>query len=210
MGPNSAILKCVRLGVALHHAALPAAYRKEVENLLRDSMLKVTISLPTLTRGLYLAATAVIMHSLHRRGEMINVSEFKNVIGRAGRADVDVEGIVLFPMFDDIAEKRRNWKNLIDDLGARDMESGLAFLVWTLLTRMLARIGGDLNQLVDYVANNAAAWDFPEIANEKPEDREHALADWERHVATLDTAILSLIGEDETPDEGVESALDNM
>ena len=31
LGPNSAILKCLRLGVALHHGALPTAYRKEVE-----------------------------------------------------------------------------------------------------------------------------------------------------------------------------------
>ena len=129
LGPTSAILKCLRLGVALHHGALPMAYRKEVERLLRDGVLKVTISSPTLAQGLNLSATAVVMHSLHRHGEMINVSEFKNVIGRAGRAYVDVEGIVLFPMFDDIAKKRRNWEKLINDLGARDMESGLALLV---------------------------------------------------------------------------------
>ncbi|UXS43066.1 DEAD/DEAH box helicase (plasmid) [Agrobacterium tumefaciens] len=210
LGPNSAILKCLRLGVALHHGALPTPYRKEVERLLRDGVLKVTISSPTLAQGLNLSATAVIMHSLHRSGERIDISEFKNVIGRAGRAYVDVEGMVLFPMFDDIAKKRRNWEALIGDLGARNMESGLALLVWTLLSRMHGRVGGDLNQVVDYVANNAAAWTFPEIANEKPEDRERALADWERHVATLDTAILSLIGENDIPDEGIEAALDDI
>lgn len=210
LGPNSAILKCLRLGVALHHGALPTAYRKEVERLLRDNVLKVTISSPTLAQGLNLSATAVIMHSLHRNGERIEISEFKNVIGRAGRAYVDVEGIVLFPMFDDVAKKRRNWEALINDLGARNMESGLALLVWTLLTRMHARVGGDLNQLVDYVINNAAAWTFPEVAKEEPEDRERALADWERHVATLDTAILSLIGENDIPDDGIEAALDDI
>jgi len=208
LGPNSAILKCLRLGVALHHGALPTAYRKEVERLLRDNVLKVTISSPTLAQGLNLSATAVIMHSLHRNGEKIEISEFKNVIGRAGRAYVDVEGMVLFPMFDDIAKKRRNWEALISDLGAREMESGLVRLVAALLSRMRARIGGDLNQLVEYVVNNAAAWTFPEIANEKPEDRTRAFADWERHVATLDTAILSLIGENDIPDEGIEAALD--
>jgi hypothetical protein len=159
----------------LHHGALPTAYRKEVERLLRDNVLKVTISSPTLAQGLNLSATAVIMHSLHRFGERIEISEFKNVIGRAGRAYVDVEGIVLFPMFDDIAKKRRNWEALINDLGARNMESGLVQLVAALLSRMRARIGGDLNQLVEYVVNNAAAWTFPEVANEKPEDRERAL-----------------------------------
>lgn len=210
LGPDSAILKCLRLGVALHHGALPTAYRKEIERLLRDNVLKVTISSPTLAQGLNLSATAVVMHSLHRFGERIDISEFKNVIGRAGRAYVDVEGIVLFPMFDDIAKKRRNWEALINDLGARNMESGLVQLVAALLSRMRARIGGDLSQLVEYVVNNAAAWTFPEVANEKPEGRERALADWEQHVATLDTAILGLIGENDIPDEGVESALDDI
>jgi len=210
LGPDSAILKCLRLGVALHHGALPTAYRKEIERLLRDNVLKVTISSPTLSQGLNLSATAVVMHSLHRFGERIDISEFKNVIGRAGRAYVDVEGIVLFPMLDDIAKKRRNWEALINDLGARNMESGLVQLVAVLLSRMRARIGGDLSQLVEYVVNNAAAWTFPEVANEKPENRERALTDWEQHVATLDTAILSLIGENDIPDEGVEAALDDI
>ena len=161
LGPNSAILKCLRLGVALHHGALPTAYRKEVERLLRENVLKVTISSPTLAQGLNLSATAVIMHSLHRNGEKIEISEFKNVIGRAGRAYVDVEGIVLFPMFDDIAKKRRNWEALINDLGARKMESGLARLVWTLLSRMHARIGGDLNQLDRLCRQQRRGMDFP-------------------------------------------------
>lgn len=208
LGPNSAILKCLRLGVALHHGALPTAYRKEIERLLRDNVLKVTISSPTLAQGLNLSATAVVMHSLYRYGEMIPVSEFKNVIGRAGRAYVDVEGIVLFPMFDDIQKKRKKWEALITDLGAREMESGMVLLVGTLLSRMHARIGGDYNQLIDYVVNNAAAWTFPEVVNESPEVRARAFTDWERHVATLDTAILSLIGDNDIPDAGIEGALD--
>jgi hypothetical protein len=210
LGPHSAILKCLRLGVALHHGALPTAYRKEVEDLLRSNILKVTISSPTLAQGLNLSATAVVMHSLHRAGVRIEISEFKNVIGRAGRAYVDVEGIVLFPMFDDIAKKRSNWEALINDLGARNMESGLVRLVAALLSRMRAQIGGDLNQLVEYVANNAAAWTFPEVANESPENRERALADWQQHVATLDSAVLSLIGENDIPDNEVAAALDGI
>lgn len=210
LGQDSATLKCLRLGVALHHGALPTAYRKEVERLLRDNILKVTISSPTLAQGLNLSATAVVMHSLYRSGKPIEISEFKNVIGRAGRAYVDVEGIVLFPMLKDSVKSRRDWEALINDLGARDMESGLVRLVDALLSRMHIRIGGDRAQLVEYVVNSAVAWTFPEIANEKPKDRERALADWERHVATLDTAILSLIGENDIPDDGIEAALDDI
>lgn len=50
---------------------------------------------------------------------------------------------------------------------------------------MRARIDGDLHLLGDYVINNVAAWVFPEIANEKPEDRERALAEWERTLRRL-------------------------
>jgi len=90
------------------------------------------------------------------------------------------------------------------------MESGLIQLIWSLLNRMHARLGGNLDQLIDYVVNNATAWTFPEVAGEKPEKRERALNEWERHLATLDTAILSLIGEADVPDDQIEAALDNI
>ena len=210
LGPNSTILKCLRLGVALHHGALPTAYRKEVERLLQRGILRVTISSPTLSQGLNLSATALVMYSLHRNRERIKISEFKNVTGRAGRAYVDMEGIVLFPMFDKIARRQSDWEALITDLGAREMESGLVQLVIALLRRMHARIGGDIAQLAEYVVNSADAWTFPEVANEAPKDRERALSEWERHVASLDTAILSLIGESDVPDDGIEAALDDV
>src|SRR5205823_7811653 len=41
LGADSAILRCLRIGVALHHGALPTAYRKEIERLLRENVLKV-------------------------------------------------------------------------------------------------------------------------------------------------------------------------
>ncbi|MGO7038109.1 DEAD/DEAH box helicase [Rhizobium acaciae] len=209
LGPDSDILKCLRLGVALHHGALPTAYRKEVERLLRDNILKVTISSPTLAQGLNLSATAVVMHSLYRKGEIIKVSEFKNVIGRAGRAYVDVEGLVLFPIFEDRRSKKRNeWVALIGDKGAREMESGLIQLLTALLLRMYKIVGGDLNHLTEYVVNNAAAWNFPEVPGEKPKDRDDARKEWEKNLATLDTAILSLIGEEDVQDADIESTLD--
>ncbi|MFH5151414.1 DEAD/DEAH box helicase [Enterobacter cloacae complex sp. 2024EL-00229] len=210
LGSGSAILKCLRLGIALHHGALPTAYRKEIESLLRSGILKVTISSPTLAQGLNLSATAVVMHSLYRAGLKIDVSEFKNVIGRAGRAYVDAEGIILYPMFDEIQKKRKNWEALINDLGARNMESGLVQLVIVLLSRMKAHINGDMSQLIEYVTNNATAWTFPEVVNERPEDRERAFADWQQNIATLDTAVLSLIGENDIPEDDIAEALDTI
>ena len=208
LGRDSAVLKCLRLGVGLHHAALPTAYRKEVEHLLREKILKVMISSPTLAQGLNLSATAIIMHSIHRNREVIKISEFKNVIGRAGRAYVDVEGIVLFPMFGRVKEDKGKWEALITNLGAREMESGLVQLIRELLVRMNTRVKGDINQLMEYVVNNSVAWVFPESAGESQRKREIALGRWEQNIATLDTAILGLIGESDIPDEDIASALD--
>ncbi|MBV8660449.1 MAG: DEAD/DEAH box helicase [Burkholderiales bacterium] len=210
LGTESSILQCLKLGVALHHGALPTAYRKEVERLLRDGVLKVTISSPTLAQGLNLSATVVIMHSLYRHGKVVEVSEFKNVIGRAGRAYVDVEGLVLYPMFSHNSSALGNWVALIEDQGAREMESGLVLLVVTLLQRMLARVGGNINQLIDYVVNNATAWSFPEIPNEDASVSQQAHSDWDKHLANLDTAILSLIGENDVPDDEIEATLDGV
>lgn len=209
LGADCDILKCLRLGVALHHGALPAAYRKEVERLLRAGILKVTISSPTLAQGLNLSATAIIMHSLYRHGEKIKVSEFKNIIGRAGRAYIDIEGLILFPIFEDQRRRKHNeWVELIENQGAREMESGLVQLLSLLLLRMHKRTGGDLNQLTEFVVNNAAGWTFPEVAGEELADQSRARRDWERHLATLDTAVLSLIGDADVPDAGIEAALD--
>ena len=209
LGVDSDILKCLRLGVALHHGALPTAYRKEVEHLLRRGSLRVTISSPTLAQGLNLSATAIVMHSLYRHGEKIKISEFKNIIGRAGRAYIDVEGLVLFPIFEDRRNQKHNeWVELIENKGARDMESGLVMLLSSLLLRMHKRIGGDLNQLMEYVVNSAVAWTFPVVVGEKLANEDRARKDWERNIATFDTAILGLIGDSDVPDEGIEAALD--
>jgi superfamily II DNA/RNA helicase len=208
LGAAHPVLGCLKLGVALHHGALPKPYRQEVERLLREGVLKVTISSPTLAQGLNLSATAVIMHSLWRNREMITAAEFRNVVGRAGRAYVDVEGLVLHPMFDDVRKRRQHWEALTSDATGRDMESGLVTLVWTLLSRLQRRVGRSVQDLIDYVANNAVAWTAPDVPDESSVER--ARDDWDRDVATLDTAILSLLGDEEVPDDRVAEALDEV
>lgn len=211
LGADHPILQCLKLGVAIHHGALPTAYRKEVERLLREGVLRVTISSPTLAQGLNLSATAVIFHSLSRNREPIKTSEFKNVVGRAGRAYVDVEGLVLYPICDKEAERVAKWEALISDFSGREMESGLVRLVITLLLRMAKSLGEtNILHLTEYVMNNANAWDFPVIAGEDAETRERAQSEWAGHLAILDTAILSLIGDIDVPDEDIAAALDDI
>jgi superfamily II DNA/RNA helicase len=210
LGATHPILKCLRLGVAIHHGALPGAFRKEVERLLQEGVLKVIISSPTLAQGLNLSATTVVIHSLFRNRELIKASEFKNVVGRAGRAYVDVEGLVIYPAFNNHQQRLRDWEKLISDSTSREMTSGLVRLLITLLQRMQRIIGDSLPQLVDYVMNNAGAWEFSVLASEKHEDEARERRDWDRYIATLDTAILSLIGENDVLDEEIPGVLDDI
>jgi hypothetical protein len=61
------------------------------------------------------------------------------VIGCAGRAYIDVEGLALDPIFEDNKGKKHNeWVELIDDLGARDVQCWLIQLVSALLFRIIA------------------------------------------------------------------------
>jgi len=197
--------------VAIHHGALPTPFRKEMERLLRDGVLKITVSSPTLAQGLNLTATAVVIHSLHRNRKIIPASEFKNVIGRAGRAFIDVEGLVLFPIFNDHNRRRDQWHALIDSVGGQDMESGLVKLVLTFLFRLKQALGNpNIADLQEYVVNNAAVWQFPVKQGESEEDRQQAESDWEQYLTLLDTAILSLLGEQELDANEIAIQLDNI
>lgn len=209
-GPDHEILKCLLLGVAVHHGELPTPFRKEVEKLLRDGALRLTVSSPTLAQGLNLSATSLVFHGHSRDGETINVSEFRNVVGRAGRAYVDIEGLVLYPMFDEHGKRREAWESLVTNAKGREMESGLLRLMMTLMLRMAKKLGTkEVAPILEYVAGQGA-WDFPVIPGEKARLREAAAADWPKLLMSLDTAIFSLLGDTNVSDDQVESKLDEV
>lgn len=209
-GPDHVILKCLRLGVAVHHGELPTPFRKEVERLLRDGALRLTVSSPTLAQGLNLSATSLVFHGHFRNKSTIDISEFRNVVGRAGRAFVDIEGLVLYPMFDNHQSRRTAWKGLVTSTAGREMESGLLRLMLALIVRMAKKLKTqDVEKILEYVAGQGA-WDFPVIEGEREGLTETAVADWPNHLTYLDTAIFSLLGDTAVPDHEVESKLDEV
>lgn len=198
-GADHDILKCLDLGVAIHHGALPGPFRREIEELLHKRILKVTVASPTLAQGLNLSASVVLFSSLHRSGNLLRGSEFANVIGRAGRAFVDTEGLVLYPVFDPSAYKRSNWIQLTEGVRTRALQSGLIIIGRVLLARMRAAVGpSSLSSFVDYLTGGAD-WSFPMLAGEVAADQVTASAAWTTGLSMLDTAILSAVG-DETAD----------
>lgn len=211
LGENHPILKCLEIGVAVHHGALPTPFRKEMENLLREGVLKITVSSPTLAQGLNLAATAVIVHSLYRSGNLIDASEFKNVVGRAGRAFVDTHGIVLHPVFDRHYWRKQEWRRLASDTTARNMESGLFRLIASFIVRIANSLQTkSIAEVAEYIINNIGVWSFPAVANETEQQIDENRSAWDKHLVSLDAALLSMLGEEEVTIEEIPNVLDEL
>lgn len=63
--------------------------------------------------------------------------------------------------------------------------------------------------ILEYVAGQGA-WDFPVLPGERSRRAEAAAAEWPRHLAFLDTAIFSLLGESHVADDELEAKLDEV
>jgi superfamily II DNA/RNA helicase len=194
-GANDPILQCLKLGVAIHHGALPGPFRREVERLLQKGKLKVTIASPTLAQGLNLSASAVLFHGLRRGRDLLKGSEFANVIGRAGRAFVDTEGLVLYPIFDSGPRGRRDWLELTQGQAGKALQSGLIGVGTALLQQIIAAHGpAAVEPMLTYLTG-APDWPAPVTAYGTVEDRAAQAAAWHENLAWLDIGILSIVGD---------------
>ncbi|MCK9442046.1 MAG: hypothetical protein M0Q13_11575, partial [Methanothrix sp.] len=117
-----------------------------------------------------------------------------NVSGRAGRAFVDIEGIVLHIIKekDQIEEERaeRKWEDLILRAKAPAISSGLLQLAETIFHRISDAVGVPLEETIEYITGHGDAWD---LTDSQAEQIHVKLLDWERDIASLDAAILALL-----------------
>ncbi|MFD9504430.1 hypothetical protein [Streptomyces sp. NPDC060035] len=202
-GPEHPILQCLRLGVAIHHGALPGPFRREIERLLLQGSLKVTVASPTLAQGLNLSASAVLFHGIRRGGDLLKGSEFSNVIGRAGRAFVDTEGLVLYPVFQPTSSRRRAWHELTQGDGGKDLQSGLIEVGISLLRRMYNSVGlRSAESFLQYLTGGPE-WSFPVMSLETEAQRDDAAISWRSDLGLLDVGLLSIVG-----DNGLDSDSD--
>ena len=185
LGPDHPAVMCLDVGVAIHHARLPNPFLREVERLLSAGILTVTVASPTLAQGLNLNAAVLLVPNLYRAGTPLKGEEFANVAGRAGRAFVDLEGLVIHVMLDPKRWRRRAWTDLVNSSKVRTLESGLIQIAAEILQR-LAR-GGILSRedAFEYLANNREMWDI-DVDEEGDEPLENLLQ-------KLDSTILGLI-----------------
>ena len=162
LGEDHPAVACLKCGVAIHHGRLPSPFLRELEILLSEGVLRVIVASPTLSQGLNLNAAVLLVPALYRASEKIKGEEFANVAGRAGRAFVDVEGLIVHVMFDKIDWRKQEWRELVASSKARTLKSGLIQIVAEILVRLSRKGVLDRDDAWEYLANAREAWRSPE------------------------------------------------
>lgn len=162
LGEDHPAVASLKAGVAIHHGRLPSPFLRELEILLSEGVLKVIVASPTLSQGLNLNAAVLLVPTLYRAGEKIKGEEFANVAGRAGRAFVDVEGLIVHVMSDKIDWRKREWRRLVASAKARTLKSGLIQIVAEILKRLSREGVLDRADAWEYLANAREAWRSPD------------------------------------------------
>lgn len=210
LGPDHPAVQCLKYGIALHHGHLPRQFLNELEKLLRKGDIRLTIASPTLAQGLNLSASVLLVPSIWRNRDIIPATEFANVIGRAGRAFVDVDGIVLHVIWEDDgkSEARRlyHWHDLVSKAKAPEISSGLLLLANKIFQKISDIVGAPLEEVIEYLTGHGDVWDFTDSQLEQVEMK---LEDWEHDIASLDAAILALL-DTGIEEECLDNELDNV
>ncbi|HTU36273.1 MAG TPA: DEAD/DEAH box helicase [Candidatus Acidoferrum sp.] len=200
LGEKHAAVRALEAGVGTHHGALPRPFLNAVEELLDARRLSVVVASPTLAQGIDLACSVLIFRSLRRYedGQWVPISaaEFSNVVGRSGRAYVDLDGISVLPTFDAAARTQQHgiFEKLIKDSKGQRLLSGLAQLTWNLGHHLAAKLGAKPADLLEYVLNQRDLWDDARLAaTEAGDDEDEGEDGLEAQIANLDVALFSLI-----------------
>ncbi|QDO87602.1 DUF3516 domain-containing protein [Ornithinimicrobium ciconiae] len=98
-GFGRTLSKLVRNGIGVHHAGMLPRYRRLVEQLAQDGLLKVICGTDTLGVGINVPIRSVLFTGLTKydgtRQRVLRAREFHQIAGRAGRAGYDTSGYVV-------------------------------------------------------------------------------------------------------------------
>lgn len=110
-GFGRTLSRLIRHGIGVHHAGMLPKYRRLVERLAQDGLLKVVCGTDTLGVGINVPIRTVLLTGLTKfdgvRTRRLKAREFHQIAGRAGRAGFDTMGTVVVQAPDHEVENTR-------------------------------------------------------------------------------------------------------
>ncbi len=110
-GFGTTLSRLVRHGIGVHHAGMLPKYRRLVEQLAQQGLLKVVCGTDTLGVGINVPIRTVLFTGLTKfdgtRQRLLKAREFHQIAGRAGRAGFDTAGTVVVQAPDHVVENAR-------------------------------------------------------------------------------------------------------
>uniref|UniRef100_A0A673JNT6 Helicase POLQ-like n=1 Tax=Sinocyclocheilus rhinocerous TaxID=307959 RepID=A0A673JNT6_9TELE len=137
--------KTVPFGLAYHHSGLTSDERKLVEEAYSSGVLCLLTCTSTLAAGINLPARRVILRSPYVAAEFLKRSQYKQMVGRAGRAGIDAMGESILILQDkDInmllsAPMEKCYSNLLHD-GGRGLLSLVLSLIGLKITTTVEQV----------------------------------------------------------------------
>jgi len=95
-GAESTVAQAAALGVFVHHGTTPQGLRLAIEHAMQRELIKLVVCTSTLAQGVNLPIRYLIVSGVNQGEDQIKTRDFQNLMGRAGRAGMHTEGLVLF------------------------------------------------------------------------------------------------------------------
>jgi superfamily II RNA helicase len=122
-GFGKTLSRLVRHGIGVHHAGMLPKYRRLVETLAQAGLLKVICGTDTLGVGINVPIRTVLFTALSKydgtKTRHLQVREFHQIAGRAGRAGYDTIGMVVVQAPEHVVDNERALAKAGDDVKKR-------------------------------------------------------------------------------------------
>lgn len=213
-GKESYEYQLLKKGIVVHHGNMPGIMARLLVELLQKRVVHIALATSTLSEGVNLPFEIVIIPTLVRDQEPLPVSEFKNLVGRAGRPGWGTEGRTLVflesrPSDYSSQTARKNYKTIIDRITQEQLpkdgatESSPLGALMTYIAKKWVQISGSRSQakFMEWLEKTAPLTDSVE-GDER---------DLQEALDSLDGYLLSIIVEQEamSDEEMSKSDLEN-
>ncbi|WP_333602328.1 DEAD/DEAH box helicase [Atlantibacter hermannii] len=108
-GNDSFLLKAAELGIFTHHSNTPQGMRLALEYGMQKGLINFIACTSTLAQGVNLPIRYLIVQGVNQGAGRLKVRDFQNLIGRAGRAGMHTEGVVIFADTT-LWDRRKRWQ----------------------------------------------------------------------------------------------------